>query len=218
MENKRVRAKVHMLPTEDIENYPLYIHDKGYLIEGKYRVGEPSGTQKHLYFTTDEKIVEGDWCIDLISVQLGGQPRLVRASREFARDTPAGEDAFKIVASTDKSLGLPQPSQAFIEKYVELGGIDEVDLEYEEYRAMLGVDIDDNTKINYSEPWYEIKVDSTNNTVIIHSIKDSWSREELTDILQVYRLDYEQYKRSCYYGPNQKEIVDWSNKWIKENL
>ena len=203
MENKRVRAKVHMLPTEDIENYPLYIHDKGYLIEGKYRVGEPSGTQKHLYFTTDEEIKEGDWCIDLISVQLGGQPRLVRASREFARDTPAGEDAFKIVASTDKSLGLPQPSQAFIEKYVELGGIDEVDFELK------------SSDLDYF--FGDLKVDS-HNTITIHSIKDSWSREELTDILQVYRLDYEQYKRSCHYGPNQKEIVDWSNKWIKENL
>ena len=203
MENKRVRAKVHMLPTEDIENYPLYIHDKSYLIEGKYRVGEPSGTQKHLYFTTDEEIKEGDWCIDLISVQLGGQPRLVRASREFARDTPAGEDAFKIVASTDKSLGLPQPSQAFIEKYVELGGIDEVDFELK------------SSDLDYF--FGDLKVDS-HNTITIHSIKDSWSREELTDILQVYRLDYEQYKRSCHYGPNQKEIVDWSNKWIKENL
>lgn len=231
MENKRVRAKVHMLPTETPT--PLitclkYKHDGKLLPKGDVRVLSTTYNSEelvregyeyqHLYFTTDKKIVEGDWCIDLISVQLGGQPRLVRASREFARDTPAGEDAFKIVASTDKSLGLPQPSQAFIEKYVELGGIDEVDLEYEEYRAMLGVDIDDNTKINYSEPWYEIKVDSTHNTVTIHSIKDSWSREELTDILQVYRLDYEQYKRSCHYGPNQKEMVDWSNKWIKENL
>lgn len=39
-----------------------------------------------------------------------------------------------VVASTDKSLGLPEPSQSWIENYVGLGGlINEVDLEYESY-------------------------------------------------------------------------------------
>ena len=191
MEIEKVRAKVHMLPTEDIENYPLYIHDKGYLIEGKYRVGEPSGTQKHLYFTTDEKIVEGDWCIDLISVQLGGQPRLVRASREFARDTPAGEDAFKIVATTDTSLGLPHPSQAFIQKYCELGGIDEVDIELK------------SSDLDYF--FGDLKVDPIHNTVTIHSIKDSWNREEVEKLLELA------WATASAYGDktDSKDCKDW---------
>ena len=205
MENKRARAKVHMLPTEDIENYPLYIHDKGYLIEGKYRVGEPSGTQKHLYFTTDEEIKEGDYVVQTNFEK--SHSSIIKIENEiqkkFANYKNGSFIKRKIVATTDKSLGLPEPSQAFIQKYCELGGIDEVDIELK------------SSDLDYF--FGDLKVDS-HNTITIHSVKDSWSREELTDILQVYRLDYEQYKRSCHYGPNQKEIVDWSNKWIKENL
>jgi len=34
----------------------------------------------------------------------------------------------EIIATTDPELNLPQPSKAFIEKYCEVGGIDEVDV------------------------------------------------------------------------------------------
>ena len=204
METRKVRAKVIMLPTENKQdNIPLHLG-----VDGKLRCNYSNRyanvlveKAQHLYFTMDEKIKENDWQINTLT-------NTVSIRKDWLHHGNIGRTR-KIIVTTDKSLGLPEPSQAFIQKYCELGGIDEVDIEYK--------------IITVPPPCYEefepeIKVDSTHNTVIIHSIKDSWSREELTDILQVYRLDYEQYKRSCHYRPNQKEIVDWSNKWIKENL
>ena len=37
----------------------------------------------------------------------------------------------KIIASTDSSLNLPKLSNDFIKKYCEVGGIDEIMIEYE---------------------------------------------------------------------------------------
>lgn len=203
MEIEKVRAKVHRLPTEDPT--PLitclkYKQDGRLLPKGDVKTLSTTYNSEelvregyeyqHLYFTTDEKIVEGDWCIDLISIQLGGQPRLVKASREFARDTPAGEDAFKIVASTDKSLSLPQPSQAFVEKYVELGGIDEVDIELK------------SSDLDYF--FGDLKVDS-HNTITIHSIKNNWSREEVEKLLELT------WATASAYGDktDSKDCKDW---------
>jgi hypothetical protein len=92
----------------------------------------------------------------------------------------------KIIASTDKNLGLPFPSESFIIKYIESYNtgkpIVDVLVEYEdvggeEWRG-------DNFE---GEPyWNEIlklKVNSKDNTITIKKVKDSWSREELDNIL-----------------------------------
>lgn len=96
-------------------------------------------------------------------------------------------------------IPLPQPSKAFIEKYCKVGGIDEVLIEYggtitefQNFCSNLGFSYDS------AFGWYEnsnpghrpntstleekfnnkLKIDS-HNTITIHSIKDSWTREEL---------------------------------------
>ena len=184
MENKRVRAKVIMLPTEDIKGYALYTHRKGYLIEGIYRVGEPNGTQQHLYFTTDEEIKEGDWYFDGID--------LVHKKSKYNKDLVDGnKQTKKIVATTDKSLGLPEPSQAFIQKYCELGGIDEVDIELK------------SSDLDYF--FGDLKVDPIHNTVTIHSIKDSWSREEMFQLMDNYQNYLIETDRTV------KSIEEWFN-------
>jgi len=74
------------------------------------------------------------------------------------------------VNTTDKSLGLPHPSKSFIEKYCKLGGINEVNVEYE-------IDI----ILEYSSgttPSTFLKV-NLHNEIAIHPIKDSWSKDEV---------------------------------------
>ena len=211
MENKRVRAKVHMLPTEDIENYPLYIHDKGYLIEGKYRVGEPSGTQKHLYFTTDEKIKEGDYVVQTNFEK--SHSSIIKIENEiqkkFANYKNGSFIKGKIVATTDKSLGLPEPSQAFIQKYCELGGIEEVDLEYDEIEiySNKGTSNIPSRFSYYQGVTTKIKTDS-HNIITIHSIKDSWSREEVIDVV----FKYNNLKFGTGKDSACERVMDWLNK------
>lgn len=88
---------------------------------------------------------------------------------------------YEILATTDKSLNLPQIPQSFIKQYIEADGkIDEVDIEI---TCLYG----DNcpSKGAYDKQHLckiGIKVDS-NNCVIIHTVKDSWSREEVEKLL-----------------------------------
>jgi len=106
----------------------------------------------------------------------------------------------KIIATTDKSLKLkkhqngcmfdrclthtcnnmcylPQPSKAFIKKYCDLGGIDEIMVDYGVYNrfANNGRGVRHVTKL---------KINS-HNEITIHPIKDSWTREEVIANLEV---------------------------------
>jgi hypothetical protein len=77
----------------------------------------------------------------------------------------------------DCSEFLPQPSQSFIEKFVEeynyRGVITEVMVEYESIGAYA------NPKYNSD---YQLKINSDNTINIINS-KERWSREEVVELL-----------------------------------
>lgn len=45
-----------------------------------------------------------------------------------------------------------------------------------------------------------------------------YTKEEVIFNLNKYLIDYEQFKKDSYYGPNQKEIKEWSDNWINKNL
>jgi hypothetical protein len=146
-----------------------------------------------LHFTTDEEPKEGEWVI-----VNGGLNRI--GVDKYQTNVNYSIKPRKIVSSTDKSLiakkeiigkddlgylfnniHLSQPSEAFIKKYVEVGGIDEVDIEYERvYEDQLeGGEFILRPTI---PPEYGIKVDS-HNTITIHPIKDSWNLEEVTELI-----------------------------------
>lgn len=146
-----------------------------------------------LYFTTDSEIKEGDWYIDDCNLIR----QAVTSDKDYWDRRPTYK---KIVTSTDKSLGLPQPSQAFIQKHCELGGIDEVDLEYE----VIDKGFINALKGNHNYD-YRLKVDS-HNTITIHSIKDSWGREEVIELLS--KLNH-----TLNIG---SELT--FEEWLKENL
>ena len=200
---ERKRAQVIMLPTT--QDSMLFIHDgtlQSCYDDGAAVANDIDWKCQHLYIVTDDEIKEGDWFM------FYGEPR--QAKDLIAEPVNQG----KIIATTDSELmvqgstpdsakewkkvfELPSPSQSFIEKYCKVGGIDEVDVEYEElYGAS-----------NFPLGIYSLKVES-DNTITIHPIKDSWTREEVIDVLKAYR------RFVWVEGITERDL----NQWIKENL
>jgi len=161
-----------------------------------------NGRENHLYFTSDEEIKEGDWVMYNNCIEQAGRVESQIAYHGFK----------KIIASTDPKLiadGVAQIPQAFIQKYVELGGIYNVMVEY----------FEDNDNLQYNEfgehAPYRVKVNS-NNEITIHPIKDSWSREEVLELKR--RADAIIVQASdvlgTEYNTEYKEYFDWSNKHL----
>jgi hypothetical protein len=186
---------------------------------------------QHLYFLSDEEIKEGDWCI--IKDHAYSKPIQVNKiiGSEVALKTDkvivlnqSLKDCNKIIAITDKSLMqhdktpigenvnglwkiLPQPSQSFIEKFVE---------EYNKGNVITEVMVEYHEDIYFQDELQargKLKINPKDNTITIRKAKDSWSREEVV-------LFAEKYARMV----QEKEIqlngykAIHNHKWIEENL
>ena len=171
----------------------------------------------HLYITSNEEIKEGEWyCSPMGIVSIyNGIEKLPSNWR-------------KIIATTDElylselfpvdneihslTSRLPQPSQQFIEKYIEEYNkgniITEILVEVEEIKHYSGsvdsLDVDD----DYDYIEYKLKLDSQNQ-ITIRKQKDSWSRKEVIDLIS----DWTKMKSGLNMNlPNN------FNQWIEENL
>ena len=142
------------------------------------------------------------------------------------------QDCKKIIATTDISLTvkaeqagenawfnpLPQPSQSFIQKYVDEYNkgniITDVMVKYEKYLIVTQDDLLDSQN---KAPSVMLPKLSKDNTITIKKVKDSWSRDEVVKLIhKAFKAGYE---RSHSGYPNTdnhtKPKVD---KWIKNNL
>jgi len=124
---------VVMLATEDKTNLRLTNHKKLEYVFDRYPARNALGNYQHLYFTSNEEMVENDWCYNPNN---GGS--VVRYTKYF-RIT-----VFKIIATTDPKLTtptkledrddilydnkLPQIPKSFIESYVK-NPVDKVELD-----------------------------------------------------------------------------------------
>lgn len=45
-----------------------------------------------------------------------------------------------------------------------------------------------------------------------------YSKESVVRLVLKMQHEYTEYKRSCHYGPNMREIAEWTDKWLEENL
>jgi hypothetical protein len=178
-------------------------------------------TSQHLYILSDEEIKEGDWFVGFADGSI--KPFVMKADESTVEinnwqlNKKGYSSNKKIIATTDRSLkvfihttmaidmddcyeSLPQPSQSFIEKFVEEYNkgnvITEVMVEYESIGAYA------NPKYNSD---YQLKINSDNTINIINS-KERWSREEVVELL---------YKHTEYMLSGKKDTLD---KWIEENL
>ena len=171
---------------------------------------------------SDDEIKEGDWIYSRISKSV---------FQYFARETSKDREFHsKIIATTDESLkiegkcwcmkpekggclecnkSLPQPSQSFIEKYVESYNkgqqIIDVLVEYEEWNKAPHI------KDLESELWYEPKINPKDNTITIKKVKDSWSREEIKQLILQFGKN-NPLLRGCQI--TNLEV----DKWIEQNL
>lgn len=138
------RVEIVMLPTEKAqiykENEKLYFNPTTMHIPVKPK-------PQHLYFLSDEKIKEGDW---VFNTETNTVHHLTVPSfnKEQYASINRAKHFKKVIATTDEQLnkdliydgeyfdsefkkGLPRPSNEFLKKYCELGGIDKVLVEYD---------------------------------------------------------------------------------------
>ena len=240
----RKRCQVHILPTEDgviskcLQGYsddPLLTFKTGQLIietDGHKDWWE----NQHLYFTTDEEIKEGDWCLKPVykgGIKIGYGILQVDSSYlgGYGYDW---EDHHKIIATTDPKLtnvrqlkdgsgriksDIAQPSQAFIKAYCEQGGFDEVDIEYEldsdwhiDTKGLIKCKncniIDTNITNRHCNCNLKLKVDPVHNTITTHLIEEKmYSREEVLFLLHDL----------CIHLQPTVQSHDLT-EWTKENL
>ena len=149
---------------------------------------------------------------DYIAINKNGCKKIIATTDEslYFKDTNKNPKQY-MGSYMSMSLGenLPQPSQQFIQKYIEEYNkgnvITDVLVEYElvsnEEYFLNTINPDENV------PYFDenLKINPKYNTITIKKVKDSWNREEiLNDIEQaiIQGLDIGQYR----------------DKWIKENL
>ena len=154
------RAQVIMLPTNN-KNQGIYLSPVPSINKIHYwdkRISN-SYIAQHLYIISDDEAKENDLYIESDHKGFG-----------FIK--------YKIIATTDISLKLPQPSQQFIEKYIESYNKGEIITDVlVEYHGSFG---------HYDgDTWYAPKVNPKDNTITIKKLKDSWNREEVIKLLNI---------------------------------
>lgn len=239
------KRKVVMLPTNekaDLQKYgrSLRLKNSGYYPHVK----EILGYYQHLYFLSDEEeIKKGDWfvmngCIVRQCESTNKEPHTIHTVVDSTGGIHHVSVCEKIIATTDKLLRLPEPSQSFIEKFVEEYNkgniITEVMVEYEndkEYWAARNLfnpnaidfkvyTLEEKEKykgILFDYHPIKLKVNPKDNTITIRKMKDSWNREEVAVLLQkaiFYGMGLEEPRTENSAKSQQKRI----NKWIEENL
>ena len=122
------RCKVVMLSTNEkaVQGQIEYFEDYKTLQVCKSE--STIGIGQHLYILSDDKIEVGDYFIRdgeniVIKFEI-----VVEGDLEYVQTHSVFK---KIIATTNKFLNLPTVSKGFIQKYCELGGIDEVLVKYE---------------------------------------------------------------------------------------
>ena len=185
------------------------------------------GTYQHLYITSDEEVKEGDYTIYCsiwlckILKHYGDQVLVVKVHDNTQTIVLISRHK-KIIATTDTSLisineqyfdvnksrksaileqkTLPQPPQQFMQKYIE---------EYNKGNVITRVEIEYNPP--YLNPEYNkesLKINS-DSTINIKPIKDSWSREEVVELINKFNNIMSDDQQLTQFG---------LDKWLEENL
>ena len=186
---------------------------------------------QHLYITSDDKIKDGDWCIlfdDFGSVMSTPQQYLKTKAHVL------NSGLKKIIATTDSLYvqdyfwngfdagvkRLPQPTQSFIQKYVDEYNkgniitkvlIEMVELDSQDYHAEIDYFGKTDIKLEYA-----LKVNSSNE-ITIKKVKDSWTREEVVELCKSAYLDGYSEGGSNVSGYTMSDKCSWF-EWLEENL
>lgn len=211
------KAQVMMLPTNKTANIGAnnwYLQKTNILII--------NNLISNLYIISNNEIKQNDWCLNIsknIIYQKDNLPMDIMWKKIIATtDTSLtinsiyGINNFDSNMFGDKSeiiklpnlFKLPQPSQQFIEKYIDSYNkgeiITDVLVEYEQKKYIITLDTCGNNivpKINYK-----------NNSITIKNLKNSWNREEIKLLIEKYQNTFGTVNASSTFVQN----------WIKKNL
>ena len=191
----------------------------------------------HLYIISDDKIEEGEFGINLYSTSIfqvvevkqdGYNVKWITGGN-IGNDIQFDSLALpkKIIATTDTSLitcqckkvgyhklsckqtyNLPEPSQGFtkvfIEEYNKSNIITDVMVEYEKNEPNPQTI---SKEFDFDDVSFDLKINPKDNTITIKKLKDSWSREEVIELIKKFDIEM-----GDTHGPSTR------NKWIEENL
>lgn len=233
MDTTRKKAKIIMLPTKNkakAGDFILIKHEDGSLYCGikKQEPFNMVSEEQHLYVVTNDPIQDNDWFMSAFySYPIKYTNHWRNKQKELGLDADLNDLKYhKIVATNDKSLivekwyesidlgkqpeyfNLPNIPQSFIQKYCELGGIEDIEVEISIRCKNFGYENCDNLDCKGWEDKKELIVNS-DNTINIFPIKESWSREDVVKLLKSMYASFATY-------PTMN--LDVRDNWIKENL
>jgi hypothetical protein len=207
-----IKASVVMLPTD--KSFIGYRKDWGketlFLKDRHIITNDKTWQAIHLYITSNEPIKEGDWCLynnlEILQVQQIAKESIHFDNGEFEVYTNKFTTR-KIIASTNESLDLPKPSQAFVEAYVKPNGVefDEILVEGEDVAGKL---------FHSGHSRFELLIDQNHNTITIHPIvKKVYTHKEFK--AKLIEISSEIFcKDGILVGKNPADMINY----IKENL
>lgn len=205
MNTVKKKCRVVIFDTEEFAKFEeLSMTRSGKLELSNFKGKNCYNDRVELYILNKEPIKPGDWYEEIFSPY--------GIFRNCSKEVYPIELGTKVIASTDSSLNLPQPSQSFIQKYIETYNsgkpIEKVMVEYE-YIKGIGEEFGyDSSDIN------SLKVNPKDNTIFISNIKDSWDKEELREIF----VDLVDAALINANNPTTLTNPENLNKWIEENL
>jgi hypothetical protein len=235
------KARVIMLPTETVKTSTILldsIANHTVLTSSKLK-GNPNwrknGKPHHLYIISNDKIKEGDYYLFFKNNSICKAEFLTEENIEVLEGLRKIKAVQKIIAATDTLLIedkrtyicglmdkpniLPQPSQQFIEKYIESYNrgdvITDVLVEYVRLASVRGGILDLSKNPSWTQTTdskcieSKLKVNSKDNTITIKKLKDSWNREELINT----------FKDCIEYCDSESGFrYDDFEYWVNENL
>ena len=223
-----------MLPTNEAKGdfskeriYPCLLkyswmfdkEEKGKLIFADSNIRTPTQLQ-HLYIISDDEIKENNTHFynphseqlhisgnhtDYIAINKNGCKKVIATT-----DTSLYIHQKETISLPERVFYLPQPSQQFIQKFVEEYNrgniITDVLVEYEliSNEEYFGNTVNPDDDVPYFDE--RLKINHKDNTITIKKVKDSYTKEEVENLI------YSAMKDRCY-----TTIAEWK-KWIKENL
>ena len=215
----------------------IFLEDSKGIVKTKNKNG-------HLYVLSNDEIKEGDYCY---SYKMN---KIVKSTCDVSREANKNIGFWeKVIATTDKTLSqtnrteIPQPSQQFIQKYIEEYNrgniITDVLVEYElisnEEYFLNTINPDENV------PYFDedLKINPKYNTISIKKAKDSYTKEEVdrmldeqaskttAEMMEKFK-DYksrEEIKSLLFKFTNHFDLkrnieitLDMQSKWLEENL
>lgn len=210
------KVNVVMLPTNEKSKIKLSDNNELDFFPGMMYIAEFDWKPQHLYITSDEEIKEGDWVYNSISNELE------KWSYKGWIEAPDFEylGYFKIIATTNTSLisineqyfdvnksrksavleqkTLPKIPQRFIEKWIE---------EYNKGNVITEV------MVEYNKKGIIQRGRGGERTITIRKIKESWSREEVIELL------HKSLNANVVFNDKFNKIFhEQLDEWIKENL